>query len=62
MTNNTNSIRQLVCRISDGKILPVVDELGDEICVEEMFPFNDEGEPFRPLKLWHKRALYIPCE
>ena len=56
---NEGSLRRLVRRLSDGKVLPVVDEQGDEICVEELFPFGDGGPSPRPLRLWHKRALYV---
>ena len=56
---NEGSLRRLVRRLSDGKVLPVVDEQGEEICVEELFPFGDGGPSPRPLRLWHKRALYV---
>ena len=47
-----------VRRLSDGKILPVVDERGDEICVVEMFDFADGGPSPRPLKCWHPKSRY----
>jgi hypothetical protein len=50
---------RLVRRVSDGKVLPVVDEQGDEICVKELFPFGDGGPSPRPLRLWHKRSQYV---
>ena len=53
------SLRRLARRVSDGKVLPVVDEQGDEICVEELFPFVDGGPSPSPLRLWHKRSLYV---
>lgn len=49
---------RLVRRLNDGKVLPVVAERGDEICVEELFAFDDGGTSPRPLKLWHKKTLY----
>lgn len=58
---NECSLRRLVRRLSDGKVLPVVGEQGDEICVEELFPFGDGGPSPRPLRLWHKRSLYVPA-
>lgn len=58
---NEGSPRRLVRRLSDGKVLLVVDEQGDETCVEETFPFGDGGPSPRPLRLWHKRALYAPA-
>jgi hypothetical protein len=58
---NAGSLRRLVRRLSDGKVLPVVDEQGEEICVEELFPFGDGGPSPRPLRLWHKRSLYVPA-
>jgi hypothetical protein len=58
---NEGSLRRLVRRLSDGKVLPVVDEQGEEICVEELFPFGDGGPSPRPLLLWHNRSLYVPA-
>ena len=52
----SDSLRRLVRRLDDGKVLPVVAEKGDEICVEEMFEFGDGGP--RPLKLWHPKSRY----
>jgi len=46
-------------RKSDGKRLLVVGWSGDEICVLERFTFwSDSGTVMRPLRLWHKKALY----
>lgn len=50
-----------VRRISDGKVLPVVTEQCDEICVSEMFDFADGGPSPRPLKLWHPKTDYEPA-
>ena len=58
---NEGSLRRLVRRLSDGKVLPVVDEQGDEICVEELFDFADGGPTPRPLKLWHPKSRYEPA-
>ena len=58
---NEGSLRRLVRRLSDGEVLPVVGEQGDEICVEELFPFGDGGTSPRPLRLWHKRSWYVPA-
>lgn len=58
---NEGSLLRLVRRLSDGKVLPVVDEHGEEICVEELLSFRDGGPSPRPLRLWHKRALYVPA-
>jgi len=58
---NEGSLRRLVSRLADGQVLPVVAEQGDEICVEELFHFVDGGPSPRPLRLWHKRSLYVPA-
>jgi len=58
---NEGSLRRLVRRLSDGEVLPVVDEQGDEICVEELFDFADGGPTPRPLKLWHPKSRYEPA-
>lgn len=55
-------IKGLVMRISDGKILPVIDSQGDEIRVIEYFEYVDKSPPKRPLKMWHKASLYINVE
>jgi len=49
--------QRLVRRLQDGKVLPVVDETSDEICVEELFDFADGGTP-RPLRLWQAASGY----
>jgi hypothetical protein len=54
-------LQRLVRRLDDGKVLPVVAEQGDEICVEEMFEFGDGGTSPRPLKLWHPKSRYEPA-
>jgi hypothetical protein len=51
-------LEHLVRRLSDGKVLLVVAERGDEICVEELFEFDDGGPSPRPLKLWHPKSRY----
>ena len=61
-TRNEGGLERLVRRLSDDKVLPVVDEQGDEICVEELFEFGDGGPTPRPLRLWHKRALYVSAD
>ena len=58
---NGGSPRRLVLRLSDGKVLPVVDDHGEEICVEELFPYGDGGPSPRPLRLWHPRSWYVPA-
>lgn len=50
--------KQFVRRLADGAILPVVAETETEICVEEMFPFDDGGSSPRPLRLWHPKSRY----
>lgn len=50
--------RRMVRRLSDGKVLPLVGEQGDEICVEELFDYADGGPSPRPLKLWHPKSRY----
>ena len=50
--------RQTVRRKSNGKVLPLLAESGDMICVEEMFEFGDGGPSPRPLRLWHSRKDY----
>lgn len=55
-----NTHKRYVKRLMDGKVLPVVDECGDYICVEEMFEFEDSGPSPRPLKIWHPMSMYAP--
>ena len=51
---------EYVKRISDGKVLRVLDRCGDEICVEEFFPFADGTD--KPLKQWHPASRYVSTE
>ena len=53
---------RLVRRLSDGKVLPVCDEQGDEICVEELFEFADGGSSPRPLKIWQPKSRFSKNE
>ena len=52
---------KLVRRLDDGKVLPVVSEQNNEICVEELFDFADGGPSPRPLQLWHPKSMYEPA-
>jgi len=52
--------QRVVRRLCDGKVLPMVDRAGDEICVEELFDFADGGQTPRPLRLWHAASEYEP--
>ena len=61
LRHQKDKLQRLVRRLSDGKVLPVVDEQGDEICVEELFDFADGGLSPRPLKLWHPKSRYEPA-
>ena len=61
MSGMNCKLKRLVRRLDDGKVLPVVDEQGDEICVEELFDFADGGPSPRPLKLWHPKSRYDPA-
>lgn len=49
---------RFVRRLSDGAVLLVVDETETEICVAEMFAFDDGGSSPRPLRLWHPKVRY----
>ncbi len=53
-------MKKVLRRKSDKAILLVLDEVGEDVCVEEWFEFADGGPSPRPLKLWHKMKDYEP--
>ena len=53
------ALSRMVRRITDGALLPVVKEKGEEICVVEEYPFwSPAGTVMKPLRLWHPRSGY----